>query len=250
MEKLAKLANLPNGYYSRYDENIVGYLCKGDVESVQEEYNQGFATKAEIDGIAKALGMTQASSLHKRSDIGMSYGYSRKKFSDMGLCEACADNAAVYYTEKPASRCGKLAKQALEGNPAAIRTLQSFPDYCNVATGDTTSTPEALGESSSASSAISVNDFILDEENYREGQPASVYGLPMCINGENCALYTNGSGVNSLAFTYQIPRTDKETLLTCNIISNPCRATISGTINHDSFDNISIEVTSITWSWP
>lgn len=48
----------------------------------------------------------------------------------MGLCSACADNVAQWYTRQPTSRCGKLAKQALEGNPQAERLLAGFPDYC------------------------------------------------------------------------------------------------------------------------
>lgn len=124
MDRLAKTARLPNDYYTRYDEDVVGYLCKGDAKSVQDEVDAGFVKQSEVDGIREALG------LDKRSDIGMSYGYSRKKFSDMGLCEACADNVAQYYTREPESKCGKLAKQALEGNPRAIDTLQSVPDYC------------------------------------------------------------------------------------------------------------------------
>lgn len=124
MDRLAKLARLPDDYYTRYDEDIVGYLCKGDTKAIQSEVDAGFVKQSEVDGIKEALG------LDKRSDIGMSYGYSRQKFSDMGLCEACADNVAQYYTKKPDSKCGKLAKRALEGNPRAVDTLQSFPDYC------------------------------------------------------------------------------------------------------------------------
>lgn len=124
MDRLAKLARLPDGSYTRYDEDIVGYLCKGDAKSIQGEVDAGFVKQSEVDGIREALG------LDKRSDIGMSYGYSRQKFSDMGLCEACADNVAQYYTKKPGSKCGMLAKQALEGNPRAVDALQSFPDYC------------------------------------------------------------------------------------------------------------------------
>jgi hypothetical protein len=52
------------------------------------------------------------------------------KFLEMGLCSACADNVAMFYVKKPDSRCGQLAKQALEGNPAATEELRKFPDYC------------------------------------------------------------------------------------------------------------------------
>jgi hypothetical protein len=172
---------------------------------------------------------------------------SRKKFSDMGLCEACADNISVYYTEQPESRCGKLARQALEGNSEAIGTLQSFPDYCHAAYDDSQAMPRQTPRSTST---VSVDDFLIDKEDYSEGQPVSVHGHPLCINGDNCSLYTDGSGMNSLPFTYRLPRDDRKTLLACGIALNACQATIHGTITHDDTGDLSIEVTSITWSAP
>lgn len=50
---------------------------------------------------------------------------------DLGLCNACADNAAAFYVKMPASRCAKLVLGALEGNPVAIANLKDFPDYCH-----------------------------------------------------------------------------------------------------------------------
>ncbi|MCI4680595.1 hypothetical protein K9U39_18015 [Rhodoblastus acidophilus] len=50
---------------------------------------------------------------------------------EMGLCSACAGNAAHYYVEMPNSKCGRLVKATLEGNPAALRTLKDGPGYCN-----------------------------------------------------------------------------------------------------------------------
>lgn len=52
------------------------------------------------------------------------------KLIEMGLCNACAGNIAEFYVKQPSSRCAKLAKQALEGNPMAKKELLSFPDYC------------------------------------------------------------------------------------------------------------------------
>jgi hypothetical protein len=49
---------------------------------------------------------------------------------EMGLCSACADNAAQYYLKQPNSRCAKLARSALEGNPEAAQALREFPSYC------------------------------------------------------------------------------------------------------------------------
>ncbi len=124
MEELAKLARLPDGYYNRYHEDVVSDLCKGNAKGIRDSIDSGFVKRSEVEAIIESLGMDN------RSDTGKSYGYSRQKFEDMGLCSACADNVAQHYTKKQNSKCGKLAKQALEGNPNAIEELQSFPSYC------------------------------------------------------------------------------------------------------------------------
>jgi hypothetical protein len=52
------------------------------------------------------------------------------KLLDLGMCNACADNAAAFYVKMPASRCATLVRQALEGDPTAVKTLKDMPDYC------------------------------------------------------------------------------------------------------------------------
>lgn len=52
------------------------------------------------------------------------------KLLDLGMCNACADNAAAFYVKMPASRCAKLVRRALEGDPTAIENLKNTPDYC------------------------------------------------------------------------------------------------------------------------
>ena len=52
------------------------------------------------------------------------------KLLDLGLCNACADNAAAFYVKMPNSRCARLVRGALEGNPIALKTLKEMPDYC------------------------------------------------------------------------------------------------------------------------
>jgi len=129
MEKLAKGAGLPDNYYSRYHEDVVSRLCSGDTKEINKLIDNGYVKSKEVEAIAKVLGKTYKSK-DKRSETGTSYGYSKEKFLSMGLCNACADNVAQYYTKKPDSPCGKLAKQALEGNPDAISKLVKYPDYC------------------------------------------------------------------------------------------------------------------------
>jgi hypothetical protein len=52
------------------------------------------------------------------------------KLLELGMCNACADNAAAFYVKMPASRCAQLVQQALEGNSVAIKKLLDNPDYC------------------------------------------------------------------------------------------------------------------------
>lgn len=125
MEKLAIEARLPDNYFNRYHESVVSDLCKGNMNDIESSIDYGFVKRSEVEGIKEALG------LDKRSSIGRRYQYSREKFSyEMGLSSAFSDNVAQYYTQKPNSKCGKLAKSALDGNPRSIKTLQSYPEYC------------------------------------------------------------------------------------------------------------------------
>jgi len=52
------------------------------------------------------------------------------RFLELGLCSACAGSVAAFYIRKPNSACGRLAKQALEGNPVAVGKLKDDPGYC------------------------------------------------------------------------------------------------------------------------
>jgi hypothetical protein len=51
------------------------------------------------------------------------------KLLELGMCNACADNAAAFYVKMPASRCANLVRPGLEGDPAAIEQLKETPDY-------------------------------------------------------------------------------------------------------------------------
>lgn len=128
MDELAERAGLPDNYWSRYHESVVSDLCSGDIKDVDKLVDDGFVKPQEAQNIGKVLGKPYMSK--QRSETGKSYGYSKEKFLEMGACNACADNIAQYYTQKPNSPCGRLAKQALEGNPDAIKKLVAFPDYC------------------------------------------------------------------------------------------------------------------------
>lgn len=128
MDELAKRARLPDNYWSRYHESVVTDLCSGNISDVDKLVDDGSVKPQEAQGIAKVLGKTYKPK--QRSEMGKSYEYSKARFLKMGACSACADNIAQYYTKKPNSPCGELARQALEGNSYAVKKLVAFPDYC------------------------------------------------------------------------------------------------------------------------
>jgi len=53
------------------------------------------------------------------------------KLLDLGLCSACAGNAAYAYVNKPASPCAGLVRRALAGDAAALEKLKNGSDICN-----------------------------------------------------------------------------------------------------------------------
>jgi hypothetical protein len=66
----------------------------------------------------------------KNSQADLKYNDLTNTLLTMGLCTACAGNAAQYYLQKPSSECGLLVKSALEGDPASKEKLLESPDYC------------------------------------------------------------------------------------------------------------------------
>lgn len=134
MDALAKKAHLKGNYWNRYHEDVVGYLCKGDLANVKSEVDNGFVTSADVQGIRQALsdGVAPPTITTTRSAGGRCYGDTRRRLVNMGLCSACADNTAEFYCEKPTSRCGLLTAHALAGDPKAAETLQDDPPYCQV----------------------------------------------------------------------------------------------------------------------
>lgn len=47
---------------------------------------------------------------------------------ELGLCSACAGNAAYFYVNRPASKCARIVREALENNPNANAALKE-EDY-------------------------------------------------------------------------------------------------------------------------
>jgi hypothetical protein len=128
MDELAIRAKLPDAAWNRYHEMIVAGLCGGKAAEVDEIVDAGSVTAGEAQRIAAALGKRYRP--EPVLDTGRSYASAKAELITMGICNACADNIAQYYTRKPESLCAKLAQRAFDGDSRAIDQLNTFPDDC------------------------------------------------------------------------------------------------------------------------
>jgi hypothetical protein len=129
MDELARQAKLPDAAWDRNHETVVSYLCSGQLDDVDQLVESRVLPAGEAERIGAALGKVYRSKLG--GEITKDYATVKAEFIQMGLCNACADNAAQYYLKKPGSDCARLAKRALEGDSRAIDELATaFPDFC------------------------------------------------------------------------------------------------------------------------
>lgn len=68
----------------------------------------------------------------KNSAADLKYDDVDNALLNLGMCSACASNAADLYIHNPASECGSKVADALAGDKLAIDALQADPDYCQV----------------------------------------------------------------------------------------------------------------------
>ena len=128
MDELARAAKLPENAWNRYHESFVQDLCAGNIIDANKLVDTGMIKAQHAEAIAKLLG--RAYKAKPQSQAGKSYASAKHIFLKMGACGACADNIAQYYSKEPSSACGRLAKQALDGDQEATKRLIAFPDYC------------------------------------------------------------------------------------------------------------------------
>lgn len=129
MEQLSKKAKLSSeGLFSRHHEEIVSILCEnGKAKDIDDIVNSGQVKPTDPEAIAKVLGKKYKAKTHSE------FKYTKATFIEMGLPEQYADGVAWHYTNRPNDPCGKLAKQALNGNQKAIDTItkeDDFPSDC------------------------------------------------------------------------------------------------------------------------
>ena len=125
-ERLGIEARLRDGYLNRYHESLVSDLCNNENnEDIEWLIETGRVPRSEVQSIKEVLG------LDKQYLRGLRYQGIISKFNDMGIASAGASNATYAYVYEPMSKCGKLAKSALQGNIQSINILKSGYSDCN-----------------------------------------------------------------------------------------------------------------------
>ncbi|NOT15559.1 MAG: hypothetical protein HOP21_08310, partial [Methylotenera sp.] len=150
MEELAVLAELPDGYYSRYDEDVVSNICKGNMEDINSSIDYGYVKSSAVKAILKVLigHQPEAEKIYSkvlteenRSAEGKKYEYLLGQLMGMGAGTSAASNMAMYYIEKPESQCAMLVQRALDGeliksplngdaSLMVVDEIYDSPEYC------------------------------------------------------------------------------------------------------------------------
>jgi len=128
-ELLKKHAKLD--YMSRYDDDIIGSLCQGgDMKHLEHLIDYGYIELSTVEAIKKALGLEDIKINGERTKEGIKYEKTYITLSDMGLCHACAAEAARQFVEQPTSNCAKLVKKAITGDKSAANKINSDSSIC------------------------------------------------------------------------------------------------------------------------
>ncbi len=128
LEELSKKAKLSSEGLDRNQEEVVSILCKKrKLKEIDDLISSGFVKPTDAEAIAKTLGKTYKAKTHSE------FAYTKQWFVYLGLPVEYADSVAWHYTNRPNDPCGKLAKQALNGNQKAIDVItkaDDFPSEC------------------------------------------------------------------------------------------------------------------------
>ena len=104
-------------------DNLLLALKMTNCKPSTEAYNEDGIEPDEIVYGVEVIRSVIPKDQMRREDV-------KNRLLEIGLCSACADNVAQYYTAEPKSQCAQLARSALEGNPESTRKLQEDPEYC------------------------------------------------------------------------------------------------------------------------
>lgn len=109
---------------NRNTELAVTYFCENQLKGVQQLIDAGYITRSDAYILADYLGVRFEGKT--RSMEGRLYGLVYRELLDIGLCTACASNAASQYVDSPNSYVGRLVERSLEGDKIAIELLIDY----------------------------------------------------------------------------------------------------------------------------
>lgn len=127
MEKLATDAGYENGA-DKYFSAFVSELCKGTLNTAKQYVSNAEIPVKSAQFVTKYFGINiefEMPSLQSKQIQDV-----RQELTNLGICQACAGNAAMYGVIEPNSECGSLVKNALNDDKDAIRKLEEFPAFC------------------------------------------------------------------------------------------------------------------------
>lgn len=127
MERLATDASYENGA-DRYFSAFVSELCSGTVEDAKRYVSSAHIPIKSAQFVSQYFGVKVE--FEEPSTQAKQIENTRQGLTSLGICQACAGNAAMYGVMKPNSECGNLVKNALSGDKNAIRIIDEFPAFC------------------------------------------------------------------------------------------------------------------------
>lgn len=127
LEKLAVAANYKNGA-DKYFSAFISEICAGTLEDAKQYVSGAQIPIKSAQFIAQYFDIKVE--FEEPSAQSKEIEETRVKLVNLGICQACAGNAAMYAVLKPNSECGNLVNNALSGDGNAVRKIEEFPAIC------------------------------------------------------------------------------------------------------------------------
>lgn len=127
MAKLATDASYDNGA-DRYFSAFVSELCTGTIQDAKQYVSSAQIPIKSAQFASQYFGIKVE--FEEPSGQSKQIENTRQELTNLGICQACAGNAAMYGVMKPNSECGNLVRNALSGDKNAIRKIEEFPAFC------------------------------------------------------------------------------------------------------------------------
>ena len=128
MDKLALDAGYKDAYADKYFTSFVSELCTGEIDDAKEYVSSGYVPIRTAQFTAKHFNISIQ--FAEPSAKALKLEETRYSLVGLGICQACAGNAAMHAVIKPNSECGVLVKSALSGNQSAIDKIDELPTFC------------------------------------------------------------------------------------------------------------------------